>query len=93
MRIDKWLKVTRIVKRRTVATELANSGRIKVNDRVAKPATKLEVGDIIEIHYNQGDVKVKVKELREHVLKADTAELYELLTAEDANLEETHEEV
>ena len=64
MRLDKFLKVSRIIKRRTLSKEISDSSRVKVNDKIAKPSTKLKVGDIIEIEFGRSILTVKVKELR-----------------------------
>lgn len=79
MRLDKFLKVSRIIKRRTLSKEISEASRVKVNGKIAKPATRLKVGDIIEIEFGRSILKVKVKELREHVLKNDSSMLYEIL--------------
>lgn len=79
MRIDKFLKVSRLVKRRTVAKEMAEKGRIKVNDRVVKSSYDVKLGDIIEITYGQRVVKAKVLNIRETTKKAEASELYELI--------------
>lgn len=79
MRLDKFLKVSRIIKRRTMSKEISESSRVKVNDKIAKPSTKLKVGDKIEIEFGRSILVVQVKELREHVLKDDSTMLYEIL--------------
>lgn len=79
MRLDKYLKVSRIIKRRTLSKEISESSRVKVNGKIAKPSTQLKVGDIIEIEFGRSILVVKVKELREHVLKDDSAMLYEII--------------
>ena len=79
MRLDKFLKVSRIIKRRTVSKEISEASRVKVNGKVAKPATKLKIGDIIEIEFGRTILKVQVKELREHVLKNDSSMLYDII--------------
>lgn len=76
MRLDKFLKVSRIVKRRTLSKEISDASRVKVNGRVAKPGLKLKVGDIIEVTFGRTILKVRVKKLVEHVLKDDASELY-----------------
>lgn len=83
MRLDKYLKVSRLVKRRTVANELAEKGHITVNDRVAKPGTQLAVGDVIQIRIGADLTTVRVKALQEHVPKAEAVNLYEILLGED----------
>lgn len=82
MRLDKFLKVSRIIKRRTLSKEISESSRVKVNGKVAKPGTKLKIGDEIEIEFGRSLLTVKVKELREHVLKEDSAMLYEIIKEE-----------
>ena len=79
MRLDKYLKVSRIIKRRTISKEISESSRVKVNGKVAKPSTKLKIGDEIEIEFGRSVLTVKVKELREHVLKDDSSMLYEII--------------
>lgn len=79
MRIDKFLKVSRLVKRRTVAKEMTEKGRIKVNDRVVKSSYDVKLGDMIEITYGQRVVKAKVLNIRETTKKSEASELYELI--------------
>ena len=79
MRLDKFLKVSRIIKRRTLSKEMSESSRVKVNGKVAKPSTKLKIGDIIEVEFGRSILVVKVKDLKEHVLKDDSSMLYEIL--------------
>lgn len=79
MRIDKFLKVSRLVKRRTVAKEMTEKGRIKVNDRVVKSSYDVKLGDVIEITYGQRVVKAKVLNIRETTKKSEASELYELI--------------
>lgn len=79
MRIDKFLKVSRILKRRTVAQEAAQGGKISVNGKVVKPSCRLKVGDVVEIDYLSGTVKLRVLQLKETVKKDEAASLYEVL--------------
>ena len=79
MRLDKFLKVSRIIKRRTLSKEISQSERVKVNGKVAKPSTKLNVGDLIEIEFGRTILTVKVKLLKEHVLKDESTMLYEIV--------------
>lgn len=79
MRLDKFLKVSRIIKRRTLSKEMSDSSRIKVNGKIAKPSTQLKLGDEIEVEFGRTILTVKVKELREHVLKDDSHMLYEII--------------
>ena len=88
MRLDKFLKVSRIIKRRTLSKEISEANRVKVNDKIAKPSTRLKFGDIIEIEFGRSILKVRVKELREHVLKNDSSMLYEII--EEVKKEVTH---
>ncbi len=79
MRIDKFLKVSRLVKRRPVAKEMANQGRIKVNGRVVKSSYEVKVGDVIEVAYGSRQIKAKVRQIRETTKKAEASELYDLI--------------
>ena len=79
MRLDKYLKVSRLIKRRTVAQEACDGGRVSVNGKVAKSSHDLKENDIIEISFGEKKVKVKVAELKEHVLKTGAADMYEVL--------------
>ena len=77
MRLDKYLKVSRLIKRRTVANEACDAGKITVNDKVARAADDVKVGDVIEITLGSKSVKVKVTEVKEVVRKEDAATMYE----------------
>ena len=79
MRIDKFLKVSRILKRRTLAQEAANGGRVKINDKAVKPSHEVKVGDIIELGFNSGTVRVRVKEIRDTVKKEQAENMYEVI--------------
>ena len=76
MRLDKYLKVTRLIKRRTVANEACDGERVTVNGRTAKASYDVKVGDVIEIHYGQRTLKVEVLAIAEAVGKADAPALY-----------------
>ena len=80
MRIDKFLKVSRLLKRRTLAQEACDGGRVKVNDRTVKPSYNLKVGDIVEIGFNSGAVKFEVLALKETVRKEEADNLYRIIT-------------
>ncbi|MBE6551593.1 MAG: RNA-binding S4 domain-containing protein [Ruminococcaceae bacterium] len=80
MRLDKFLKVSRLIKRRTVANEACDNGNVSVNGKVAKASLDLKIGDIIEITFGEKSLKVKVTEIAEHVLKNDASSLYEVLS-------------
>ena len=79
MRLDKYLKVSRIIKRRTVANEACDGGRVSVNGKVAKPGAEVKEGDIIEIRFGESVSKYQVVTLSEHVLKADAAGMYKVI--------------
>lgn len=79
MRIDKFLKVSRILKRRTVAQEAADAGKITVNGKVVKPSYRLKIGDVVELDYISGSVKFRVLDLKETVKKDEAASLYEVI--------------
>lgn len=79
MRLDKFLKVSRIIKRRTIAKEIADQDRIKVNDQIAKSSTKISVGDILEIKFGNKTLIVKVEEIKDTTKKAEAAELYSIV--------------
>lgn len=88
MRLDKFLKISRLIKRRSVAKEIAEQNRIKVNSVVAKPSLKVQTNDEIEITFGQTVVTVKVLTLKEHVKKEDAASLYEIIREEKINRNE-----
>ncbi|MDI6604063.1 RNA-binding S4 domain-containing protein [Aceticella autotrophica] len=79
MRLDKFLKVSRLIKRRTIAKEACDKGRVLVNGKVAKAGDILKEGDKIEIKFGSKDVKVEVLSLKEHVLKDEVQSMYRLL--------------
>ena len=79
MRVDKFLKVSRVIKRRTVANDAADGGRVTVNGRVVKASYDVKPGDIVEIKFAQGPVKFRVKEVLESTKKDDADRMYELL--------------
>jgi len=80
MRLDKYLKVSRLIKRRTVANEACDGGRISVNGRVVKASYDVKIGDVLEIAFGSRVLKVKVTEVKEQVGKSDAATLYEVIT-------------
>lgn len=79
MRIDKFLKVSRILKRRSVSKEACDGSKIFVNGKAVKPSFRLKIGDIISMHTASGEIKFKVLNLFEHVKKEDADSLYEVL--------------
>ncbi len=79
MRLDKYLKVSRLIKRRTVANEACDAGRVLINGRPAKASAEVRVGDVIEIQFGTSSVKVEVTDVQETVRKDDAKELYRYL--------------
>ena len=79
MRLDKYLKVSRIIKRRTVANDACDAAHVTVNGRPAKASYDVKEGDIIEVSFGQRTLKVKVVDVREHTAKADASSLYEVI--------------
>ncbi|MBE7015703.1 MAG: RNA-binding S4 domain-containing protein [Ruminococcaceae bacterium] len=79
MRLDKYLKVSRLIKRRTVANEACDVGRIEVNGRVVKASYDVKIGDVIEIRMGERTVKVEVLQIADHVLKNDASLMYKVL--------------
>ena len=79
MRLDKYLKVSRLIKRRTVANEACDAGRVLVNDKPAKASTNVKEGDTITIAFGNKDVKVEVLSIQEVVKKDDARELFRYL--------------
>jgi len=79
MRLDKYLKVSRLIKRRTVANEACDAGRVMINDKVAKAGTEVKVGDVITINFGNKDVKVEVVAVQETVRKEEAKEMFRYL--------------
>ena len=79
MRIDKFLKVSRILKRRTVAEDACKAGKVSVNGRDVKPAYRLKVGDVVELAFAAGSLRFRVLQLKERVKKDEAPSLYEIL--------------
>lgn len=79
MRIDKFLKVSRIIKRRTVANEACDASHISVNGRVVKASYDVKEGDIVEVTFGSRKLKIRVLDVREVIRKNDASELYEVL--------------
>ncbi len=80
MRIDKYLKESRIIKRRTVANDACDTEHISVNGRPVKASYQVKVGDIVEITFGTRTLKVKVTDVRENVRKNEAVEMYEVLS-------------
>lgn len=82
MRLDKFMKISRLIKRRTIAKEVADQGRIHVNGQVAKSSTKVSVGDELTIHYGNRTLTVEVLALLESTKKTDAQLMYQILKEE-----------
>jgi ribosomal 50S subunit-recycling heat shock protein len=76
MRLDKYLKVSRLIKRRTVANEACDNARVTVNGRPAKASYDVKIGDILEIRFGQRAIKIEVTAITEHAQKADANAMY-----------------
>lgn len=80
MRADKYLKNSRLIKRRTIAKEACESERIYINEKAAKPGSEVKAGDILRICFGSGEIKVRVLETPEHATKENAQNMYEVLT-------------
>lgn len=87
MRLDKYLKVSRIIKRRTLAKEVSDAGRITINDKIAKSSSMVNIDDIITIKYGNKTLTLKVLKLMDSTKKDDAKMMYEIL--EEKPLKET----
>ena len=79
MRLDKFLKVSRLVKRRTVANEMCDSGKILVNQKVARASYAIKENDVVEINVGAKPQKFRVKKVLDHATKQDVSEMYEII--------------
>ena len=79
MRIDKFLKVSRIIKRRTVAKDASDAGVVVINGKEAKPSTNVKEGDILEIKFREKKLKIKVLNIKDSTKKEDAGEMYEVI--------------
>lgn len=79
MRLDKYLKVSRLIKRRTVANDACDAGRVSINGKVAKASVDVKIGDVIEIEFGNRNVKVKVTDVKDTVRKEEAAEMFEYI--------------
>lgn len=79
MRLDKYLKVTRIIKRRTVANEACDGGRVSVNGRTVKASYDVKIGDVIEVAFGTKAFRIRVTDIKETTLKNDAQSLYEVI--------------
>ena len=82
MRLDKYLKVSRLIKRRTLAKEVADQGRITINEKVAKASSAVKVGDVLAIRFGQKIVTARVEKLRDTVKKEDATKMFTILKEE-----------
>lgn len=80
MRLDKFLKISRIIKRRSVAKEVADKGRIQINGKLAKSSTSIKVGDEMQIQFGNRTVLYEIRELHESTKKEDAAQMYVILS-------------
>ena len=79
MRIDKFLKVSRILKRRTLAQDAAKGGRVKINGKAVKPSHEVKAGDLVELAFNSGTLTFKVLDIKETIKKEQAELLYEII--------------
>ena len=79
MRLDKYLKVSRLIKRRTVANEACDAGRVSINGKVAKASVDVKIGDVIEIQFGNKNVKVEVTEIVESTKKDDAKDMFKYI--------------
>lgn len=80
MRLDKFLKISRIIKRRSVAKEVADKGRIQINGKLAKSSSDVKIGDNVKIQFGNKTLEVKVTELHESTKKEDAEKMYEIVS-------------
>lgn len=86
MRLDKFLKVSRLIKRRTVANEACDAGRVTVNGKVARASYDVKIGDDIDIAFGQKKISLKVKGINEYANKENASEMYEITGESDVSL-------
>lgn len=79
MRIDKFLKVSRIIKRRTLAQEACDKGKVIINGKAVKPGFSVKIGDVVEVNYTDSTLKFKITDIKETVKKDDASSLYEII--------------
>lgn len=83
MRLDKFLKVSRIIKRRTVANEACDASRVELNGRPAKAGAQVKVGDIVTLHFGDNNFKFKILSVQETIKKQDSQDMYEVIINEN----------
>lgn len=79
MRLDKYLKVSRLIKRRTVAKDVSEAGRVSINGKVAKPSSEVKVGDILELGFGSRQLRVEILEIKETVPANEAKNLYRVI--------------
>lgn len=84
MRLDKFLKVSRLIKRRTVANEACSAGRVTVNDKTAKPSTEIKEGDIISIRFGSRELTAQVLSIREFAPKEQAGDMYRIISGDSS---------
>ena len=87
MRLDKFLKVSRIIKRRTVAKEACDGGRVSINGKVCKPGAEVKAGDVLEIRFGSRLGRYQITDVREVVRKENAAEMYRVLEEDESILQ------
>lgn len=80
MRLDKYLKISRLIKRRTVANEACDASRVMINDKVAKASADVKIGDVIEIAFGQKSVKIRVLDIQDTTKKNEAKDLFEYIS-------------
>ncbi len=85
MRLDKFLKVARIFKRRTIAKEVSKNNRITINNRLAKPSSNVKVDDILVITYGKKELTIKIKQISIHATKETSESMYEIIDEHKLN--------
>jgi uncharacterized protein BH0073 len=81
MRLDKYLKVSRLIKRRTVAKDVCSGGKVEINGKVAKAGSEVKVGDKLSIHFGDKVLEVTIKDVKENVRASEASSLYEVLSS------------
>ncbi len=79
MRVDKYLKNARVIKRRTIAKDVLDLGFVKLNGKVCKPSSEVKVGDVLELTLGERILKIAVREIKEHTTKNEASEMFEIL--------------
>ena len=92
MRLDKFLKVSRIIRRRTVANEACAGGRVSLNDRIAKPGTEVKPGDILTVRFGEHIGKYEILEVRETVKKDESRNMYRIISEDETMKMERNQE-